>query len=415
MKRIILTCLIWVFASVVSAADNPFMGNVTIDNGHLEVDEIVERTPGAGVSVDGIQIDSLQTDLDVPSDAELETGTSTTERVLTAAKLKHAILHHAPGAQEDEIVYLADCSTITNGLCIDTSDLKLYYWDSTQVVEVGTGSSGSGDITSVIAGTYLTGGGSSGDVTLTFEPTLLSDTVWGASTDTTHTWIWDTGEVSDPSMTVTDESFSFNKSIRGEYFEATGGGTSGHYSDFTNVGPPTADPDLGRGCYYNGLNRVADGTDWDSRWLLENSAVTSNTEAGITVTAQTDGTVDFVIDSDILVNTIVLTGLDVTELSTGAKIRIPSAAIWVNAYSWCDQAANTLIFQIERATTLGGAFSSLGYLQHDSAAVSDTHTNIANFTDPDAGDWIRVNITTIDADVTGTCSLALTLTTNTSN
>jgi hypothetical protein len=37
----------------------------------------------------------LQQDLDVPSDGELATGTATTERVLTAAKLKYAIEQHS--------------------------------------------------------------------------------------------------------------------------------------------------------------------------------------------------------------------------------------------------------------------------------------------------------------------------------
>ena len=414
MNKIILWLCLSLIGSTVFAGTTPFIGDVTIDNGNLEVDTIVERTPGAGVSVDGIQIDSLQIDLDVPSDAELETGTSTVERVFTTAKIKHAIDYHAPAAQDDEIVYLADCSSITNGLCIDTGDLKLYYWDSTQVVEVGTGAGGTGDITEVLAGTYMSGGGQSGSVTLNFDPTTIYDVVWGVNTEA-PIWVWDTGTGTDPTMAVTDDDFTFSKVVKGSSFESTGGGTGGHYSDFTNSTAPSADPDVGRGCYFNGLNRVADGTDWDSRWLIENLSFTGNTETGIAVTSQTDGTVDFVIDSDIIANTIVFTGLDVTETSTGKKIRVPGAAIWVSAFSWCDQAANTLIYQIERATSLGGSFSSLGYLQHDSGAVSDTDTDIAGFTDPNAGDWIRVNITTIDADVIGTCSLALTLTTNTSN
>lgn len=45
----------------------------------------------------------------------------------------------------DEFVYLADCSTITNGICVDTDDGGAYYWDGTTVTAVGSG--GSVDLT----------------------------------------------------------------------------------------------------------------------------------------------------------------------------------------------------------------------------------------------------------------------------
>lgn len=45
----------------------------------------------------------------------------------------------------DDFVYLADCSTITNGICVDTDDGAAYYWDGTTVTAVGSG--GSVDLT----------------------------------------------------------------------------------------------------------------------------------------------------------------------------------------------------------------------------------------------------------------------------
>lgn len=78
---------------------------------------------------------TVQADLDVPSQAEAEAGVSTAERVWTAQRVSQAIAALAPGGV-DEVVYLADCSGIINGFCIDTDDGKLYYWDNSSVVEV---------------------------------------------------------------------------------------------------------------------------------------------------------------------------------------------------------------------------------------------------------------------------------------
>jgi hypothetical protein len=43
-----------------------------------------------------------------------------------------------PGGTDD-FVYQADCSTITNGICVDTDDGAAYYWDGTTVTAVGSG------------------------------------------------------------------------------------------------------------------------------------------------------------------------------------------------------------------------------------------------------------------------------------
>jgi hypothetical protein len=59
------------------------------------------------------------------------------------------------------------------------------------------------------AGTYI-------DVVageVTFDPTELMDVVWGDSADSSHVWAWNTGSGTDPTMTVTDSGFTFNKGI----------------------------------------------------------------------------------------------------------------------------------------------------------------------------------------------------------
>ena len=71
------------------------------------------------------------------------------------------------------VQYASSCASITAGMCVDTDDGKLYYHNNTSVVEVGTGTGGTGDIEGVTASTGLTGGGTTGTVTLSVNPTYV--------------------------------------------------------------------------------------------------------------------------------------------------------------------------------------------------------------------------------------------------
>lgn len=77
-----------------------------------------------------------------------------------------------------------------------------------------------------------------------------------------------------------------------------------HMTDDTNTVAITAPPTEGRRSYLTDRVWVANGTDWTSRWLIENGAVTGNTETGIAVTAQSDGTIDFVVDTSATTETL---------------------------------------------------------------------------------------------------------------
>lgn len=68
------------------------------------------------------------------SQAEMEAGTESAIRKMSPLRVAQAIAALASGA--DEIVYLSDCSGISNGFCIDTDDQYLYYYDGTQVMQV---------------------------------------------------------------------------------------------------------------------------------------------------------------------------------------------------------------------------------------------------------------------------------------
>ena len=64
-----------------------------------------------------------------------------------------------------------------------------------------------------------------------FDPTEITDVTWGVNTDTSHLWTWDTGTGTDPTMTVTDNDFTFNKTVKAAGFEATG---TDHYLNVGN-------------------------------------------------------------------------------------------------------------------------------------------------------------------------------------
>jgi len=137
----------------------------------------VEFTPAGNIEAVEVQaaleeVDTeKQVDLDVVSQADAEAGSATDERIWTAQRVKQAIDKHAPGGL-DEVVYLSDCSGITNGFCIDKDDDYLYYSDETEnvvqlyptsgpneeAVEDYVGGMVTGNTETRIAVTYVDGG-----------------------------------------------------------------------------------------------------------------------------------------------------------------------------------------------------------------------------------------------------------------
>ena len=86
---------------------------------------------------------------------------------------------------------------------------------------------------------------------------------------------------------------------------------------------------------------------------------------------------------------------DVQATDTGYIFRVPTGAtpVWDTAYSWCDGAETALVYTVYYSATFGGTFSSLGTIAHNAAAETDS-VDISSFTDPSAGGWLRVDITT---------------------
>jgi len=78
------------------------------------------------------------------------------------------------------------------------------------------------------------------DIGAGFDTTSIINTTWGANTDPTHTWTWDTGVVTDPTMIVSDTGHVFNKVITADTFTSTNssGGINAVYPE--QAGAPVA-------------------------------------------------------------------------------------------------------------------------------------------------------------------------------
>ena len=113
------------------------------------------------------------------------------------------------------------------------------------------------------------------------------------------------------------------------------------------------------------------------------------------------------VENDLKTHTIEWAYSDVSATETGKYLRIPTGAAWQSAYSWCDASESALVYTLYQSTTLGGTFSSLGTIAHDAAAATDT-VDISSFTDPAAGYWVRLDISTAGTGATA-CTLAIDL------
>jgi hypothetical protein len=95
-----------------------------------------------------------------------------------------------------------------------------------------------------------------------------------------------------------------------------------------------------------------------------------------------------------------------TDTKESNAIRIPTGASWTTAYMRCDDTEEDLEYTLYYHAT-GGTLASLGTIAHDSGAATDSY-DISGFTDPVAGGWVSVDITTAATNATG-CTLALEL------
>jgi hypothetical protein len=123
-----------------------------------------------------------------------------------------------------------------------------------------------------------------------------------------------------------------------------------------------------------------------------------------------DGSVDVEhVENDLKTHTLEWVYSDASETTATKEsnaIRIPTGASWTTAYMRCDDTEEDLVYTLYYHAT-GGTLASLGTIAHDSGAATDSY-DISGFTDPVAGGWVGVDITTAATTATG-CTLALEL------
>jgi len=153
----------------------------------------------------------------------------------------------------------------------------------------------------------ITDGGAGGNVTIALDTTEIDDTTFGTNTDASKSWTWDTGTGTDPSLTITDDDFTFNKVVKATGFETTSADGS-HYIDVSNTnGFTTGSPSEGWLNYDEAENRFEfyDGSDW-GQYLID-----SNMTGVITSALIADGAI---VNTDINASA----AIDATKIAGGS-------------------------------------------------------------------------------------------------
>lgn len=121
------------------------------------------------------------------------------------------------------------------------------------------------------------------------------------------------------------------------------------------------------------------------------------------------------VENDLKTNTVEWVFSDVSAATTDKEvnaIRIPTGTTWQNAYSRCDATPGTNpVFTVYYHSTGAAAMASLDTFTHDAAAFVDSE-DITDWTsDPVAGSYISVDLTTAATTATG-CTFSVTLLSN---
>lgn len=205
-------------------------------------------------------------------------------------------VENVTGTGTDEIIYQADCSSINNGLCIDTDDGAFYYWDGDSVESVGGGTddqtaaevsvTDSGGLTDQAnVEDYLAENRRAIDALEAVDnwteaenaaAGYLSSIAIGDLPTTGGAWL--ASSINPTFGIITYDSLVTNVA------------DGNHYISAINSVAITATATAGRQAYYNGVWYGADGTDWDLYFLHSESAAsdfpilnqnTTGTSAGL--------------------------------------------------------------------------------------------------------------------------------------
>jgi len=213
----------------------------------------------------------------------------------------------------------------------------------------------------------ITDGGANGNVTIAFDPTEITDTTWGIDTDTSQVWTWDTGTGTDPSLTITDDAFTFNKKVVASGVETSGSSSGPQLVWFLE--------DSDNGSNYVGWGSPA-SNDNDLIFLLPTSDPSANQILGFAAPSSvtfSDGTArdatqaswlsfgsDFSISgSTISIASGAITDTDINASAAIDATKIASGSVDNTEFSYLDGVTSAIQTQLDEKQASDSDLSSL--------------------------------------------------------
>lgn len=242
----------------------------------------------------------------------------------------------------------------------------IIYYDGAKWVSLAIGSAG--QVLTVSSGlpAWMEPTGGSGGYSGT-------DITWGVSSDATHTWTWDTGAGTDPTLAVSDAGFAFGKTVTVPAIESSAG-DGGHFANIGNSGDFTG--------------TKAEGDLW---W--------NKTDDVLKVY---DGAVSVVVAKKI-VPVFELCIANPTSSHTKIKKKLPRAVVLTAVHAKCEGGTN-VVGRLYEVDPDGDDSDKVGIDSADwtitTTAFSDTSFTNASL---DANDWLQWDTTSVSGSVTSFC------------
>lgn len=242
----------------------------------------------------------------------------------------------------------------------------LLYFDGTKWARIPLGTAG--QVLSVVSGAPAWDDFSGGS----FDPSG-TDITWGVNTDSTHTWTWDTGAGTDPSLDISDSGFAFNKTLTAPGV-ASSASDGGHYVNASNSED------------YTGTK--AEGDLW---WNRTDDVLKAYDGAASVVIAK---------KTQILFSLCIASPADTHDK---IKQKMPRAGTITAVYAKCEGGTN-VVGRLYEVDADGDDSDKVGIDSSD-WTITTSQFSDTSFSNPDydAGDWLQWDTTSVSGSVTSFC------------